>query len=159
MQKHCMKKDHRNIAKVIVSSDSCVIIRPFCTGVKPPQNREKRVSESNNPYFPPPPKEKTSSQKHPHFPCGTLCRNWDFLTRDALFWDRGNWGLFGCCQRTSARTTPAISTRIFLCQKLANSCPTLGQLLASRILYTLLVGEKQHGISRARFCTQSCSKP
>ena len=39
-----------------------------------------------------------------------------------------------------------------------NSCPTLGQLLASRILYTLLVGEKQHEIARARFCTQSCSK-
>ena len=37
-------------------------------------------------------------------------------------------------------------------------CPTLGQLLASRILYALLVGEKQHEIARARFCTQSCSK-
>ena len=66
--------------------------------------------------------------------------------------------IFGCCQRTSARKTPAISTRKFLCQKLVNSCPTLGQLLASRILYTLLVGEKQHEIARARFCTQSCSK-
>ena len=43
-------------------------------------------------------------------------------------------------------------------QKLANPCPTLGQLLASRILYTLLVGEKQHEIAKARFCTQSCSK-
>ena len=66
--------------------------------------------------------------------------------------------LIGCCQRTSARKTPAISTRKFLCQKLVNSCATLGQLLASRILYTLLVGEEQHEIARARFCTQSCSK-
>ena len=42
--------------------------------------------------------------------------------------------------------------------KVGNPCPTLGQLLASRILYALLVGEKQYEIARARFCTQSCSK-
>ena len=42
--------------------------------------------------------------------------------------------------------------------KVGNPCPTLGQLLARRILYVLLVGEKQHEIARARFCTQSCSK-
>ena len=65
---------------------------------------------------------------------------------------------FGCCQRTTARKTPAISTRKCSCQKLANRCPTLGQLLASRILYALLVGEKQNEITKARFCTQSCSK-
>ena len=64
----------------------------------------------------------------------------------------------GCCRRTTARKTPAISTRKCSCQKLANCCPTLGQLLASRILYALLVGEKQCEIARARFCTQSCSK-
>ena len=32
------------------------------------------------------------------------------------------------------------------------------QLLASRILYALLVGEKQREIGRARLWTQSCSK-
>ena len=42
--------------------------------------------------------------------------------------------------------------------KVGNPCPTLGQLLASRILYTILVGEKQYEIGGARFCTQSCSK-
>ena len=41
--------------------------------------------------------------------------------------------------------------------EVGNPCPTLGQLLASRILYALLVGEKQHEIARARFRTQSCS--
>ena len=58
----------------------------------------------------------------------------------------------------TASKTPAISTRKCSCQKLANPCPTLGQLLASRILYALLVGEKQHGIARARFGIQSYSK-
>ena len=42
--------------------------------------------------------------------------------------------------------------------KVGNPCPTLGQLLASRILYALLVGEKQYEIAQARFCTRSCSK-
>ena len=42
--------------------------------------------------------------------------------------------------------------------EVGNPCPTLGQLLTSRILYALLVWEKQHEIARARFCTQSCSK-
>ena len=59
---------------------------------------------------------------------------------------------------TTARKTPAISTRKCLRQMLANRCPTLGQLLASRMLHALLVGEKQHEIAKARFCTQSCSK-
>ena len=40
--------------------------------------------------------------------------------------------------------------------KVGNPCLTLGQLLASRILYALLVGERQHEIARPRFCTQSC---
>ena len=43
-------------------------------------------------------------------------------------------------------------------KKVGNTCPSLDKLLASRILYVLLVGEKQHEIARARFCTQSCSK-
>ena len=64
----------------------------------------------------------------------------------------------GCCQRTTARKAAAISTRKCSCQMLANPCPTLGQLLASRILYALLVGRKQSEIARARFCTQSCSQ-
>ena len=42
--------------------------------------------------------------------------------------------------------------------KVGNPCPTLGQLLANRILYALLVEERQHEIARARFCTQSCSE-
>ena len=66
--------------------------------------------------------------------------------------------LGGCCQRTTARKTPAISTRKCSCQKLANPYPILGQLLASRILYKLLPEEKQYEIAQARFCTQSCSK-
>ena len=66
--------------------------------------------------------------------------------------------LIGCCQSTTARKTPAISTRKCSCQKLANRCPTLGQLPASRILYALWVGEKQYEIAKARFCTQGCSK-
>ena len=49
------------------------------------------------------------------------------------------------------------TTEMFV-SKVGNPCPTLGQLLASRILYALLVGEKQYEIARARFCTQSCSK-
>ena len=42
--------------------------------------------------------------------------------------------------------------------KVGNPCPTLGQLLASRILYALFAGEKPDEIARARFCTQNCSK-
>ena len=49
------------------------------------------------------------------------------------------------------------NTEMFM-SKVGNPCPTLGQLLASRILYALLVGETQYEIARARFCTQSCSK-
>ena len=48
------------------------------------------------------------------------------------------------------------NTDMFL-SKVGNSCPTLGRLLASRILYALLVGEKQHEIARARFCTYRVS--
>ena len=39
--------------------------------------------------------------------------------------DLGVRTFFGCCQRTTARKTPAISTRKCSCQKLANPCPTL----------------------------------
>ena len=42
--------------------------------------------------------------------------------------------------------------------KVGNPYPTLGQHLASRILYALLVAERQHEIATARFCTQSCSQ-
>ena len=34
-----------------------------------------------------------------------------------------------------------------------NPCPTFGQLLTSRILHALLVGEKQYEIAQAKFCT------
>ena len=99
--------------------------------------------------------------------CKALCQAPANLRKDGtlagqnreslVFSERGQL-LLGCCRRTTARKTPAISTRKCSCQKLANCCPALGQLLASRILYALLVGEKQYEIARARFCTQSCSK-
>ena len=56
----------------------------------------------------------------------------------------------GCYHRTIARKTPAISTRKCSCQKLANRCPTLGQLLGSRILYVLLVGKTVRNLLRNR---------
>ena len=49
------------------------------------------------------------------------------------------------------------NTEMFV-SKVGNPCPTLGQLLANRILYAVLVGEKQYEIARARFCTRSCSE-
>ena len=49
------------------------------------------------------------------------------------------------------------NTELFV-STVGSPCPTLGQLLASRILYALMVGEKQYEIAQARFCTQSCSK-
>ena len=42
--------------------------------------------------------------------------------------------------------------------KVGNPCPTLRQLLASWILYVLLVGEKRYEISRQDLDSQSCSK-
>ena len=64
----------------------------------------------------------------------------------------------GCCQRTTARKTPCnFNTEMFV-SKVGHPYPTLGQLPTSRILYGLLVGEKQYEIARARFCTQSRSK-
>ena len=52
--------------------------------------------------------------------------------------------LIGCSQRTTARKTPAISTRKCSRQRLATHVQLLGlgQHLASRILYLLVVGEK-----------------
>ena len=48
------------------------------------------------------------------------------------------------------------NTEMFV-SKVRNPCPTLAQLLASRILCALWVGGKQQKAARARFCTQSCS--
>ena len=45
-----------------------------------------------------------------------------------------------------------------LVSNVGKPCPTLGQLLASRILYALLVGEKQQEIARAKFGTQNFLK-
>ena len=45
------------------------------------------------------------------------------------------------------------NTEMFV-TKVGNPYPTLGQLPASRILYVLLVGEKQYEIARTRFCTE-----
>ena len=67
------------------------------------------------------------------------------------------WPKSGNCRRTSTRKTPAVSTWYCWRQKLVIPCPTSGQALASRILYTLLAGKLQHQIGQARFCTQSCS--
>ena len=46
----------------------------------------------------------------------------------------------------------------FSVSTVGNPCATVGQLPARRILYALLVGEKQYEIATARFCTQSCLK-
>ena len=51
-----------------------------------------------------------------------------------------------CCKKGPCD----FNTEVFV-SKVGNPCPTLGQLLASRILYALLVGEKQHEIAKARF--------
>ena len=68
--------------------------------------------------------------------------------------DPENWVLpQDCCTKSPCN----FNTEMFVL-KVGNPCPTLGQLLASRILYALVVGEKQHEIARARFRTQSCSK-
>ena len=40
------------------------------------------------------PRKGCSESKNPHFPCGALYRNGDFLTRSALFWGGGKWGFF-----------------------------------------------------------------
>ena len=42
------------------------------------------------------------------------------------------------------------NTEMFV-SKVGNLCPTLGQVIASRILYAFLVGETQHEIARADF--------
>ena len=52
---------------------------------------------------------------------------------------------------------PCNFTTQMVVSKVGNLSPTVGQLLESRILHALLVGEKQHKIARIRFCTQSCS--
>ena len=39
------------------------------------------------------------------------------------------------------------NTEVFV-SEVGNPCPTLGQLLASQILYALVVGDKQHEIAR-----------
>ena len=67
------------------------------TGVKKPQNREKRVSESHFPHFPPLQKRASRVKKSPFLyraPQG----KWGFLTRDALFcrkvadvWEKDVW--------------------------------------------------------------------
>ena len=51
-----------------------------------------------------------------------------------------------CCKKDPCN----LNTERFV-SKVGNPCPTLGQLLASRIVYALLVGEEQHEIARARF--------
>ena len=49
------------------------------------------------------------------------------------------------------------NTQMFV-SKVGNPCPTLGQHLASRILYAVLVAEKQLKTAKARFYTQSAQK-
>ena len=56
-----------------------------------PQNREKRVSESKNPHFPPPQK-RVFRVKNPHVYTERYKENGDFLTRNTLFWGGGKWG-------------------------------------------------------------------
>ena len=68
-------------------------IRPPCTGVKNPKMGKRGFRSQKTPISPHPRKGRLES-KNPHFPCGALCRNGDFLTRDALFWGGGKWGFF-----------------------------------------------------------------
>ena len=63
------------------------------------------------------------------------------------------WPFLNCCKKG-----PCDFNTEMLVSKVGYPCPNLGQLLASRILYALLVGEKQYEIAGARFCTQSRSK-
>ena len=85
----------------------CVLKKLACRGLrvgpsKPhyrgqnPQNREKRVSESKNPHFPPTPEKGVSSQNIPIFYTEQHRENGDFLTRNALFlgWEGGEVRLF-----------------------------------------------------------------
>ena len=68
-------------------------IRLPLTGVKNPQIGKGGFRSQKTPISPHPRKGRPES-KNPHFPCGALYRNGDFLTRDALFWGGGKWGFF-----------------------------------------------------------------
>ena len=54
----------------------------------------KRGFRSQKTPISPHPRKGSLETKNPHFPCGALYRNGDFLTRDALFWGGGKWGFF-----------------------------------------------------------------
>ena len=49
------------------------------------------------------------------------------------------------------------NTEMFM-SKVGNPCPTLGQLLAGRILYAILVGEEQHEMGRQDFVHRVAQK-
>ena len=64
---------------------------------------------------------------------------------------------FGCCQRTTARKTPAISTWKCSCQKLAAHVQLLST--SSQPDFVQALGRRKTArIAGARFCTQSCSR-
>ena len=98
---HCMCMLHVCVCVCACASASCPSIRcelrlrksfaPYRG--RNPQNREKRVSESKNPRFPPRQK-RVFRVKRSHFPCRALYRNGDFLTRNTLCWGGGKWGFF-----------------------------------------------------------------
>ena len=78
-------------------------------------------------------------------------------TRLKPHWYEGHHVIFGCCQRTSARKTPAISIWKSSCKKLATHVQILVNLYQAGFC-TLSWLEKHHKIRRARFSTQSCSR-
>ena len=86
-----------------------------------------------------------------------LCIQQSPCIRNWQVWELRRGPLLGVARGLLQERPLQFSTEMFV-SKVGNPRPTLGQLLASRILYVLLVGEKQHEIARARFCTQSCSK-
>ena len=91
-------------------------------------------------------------------PAAALAYYADFASATLQNFKRTGCVIFGRCQRTTARETPCNFNTEKKVSRVGSPCPPLGQLLASRILYALLVEEKQYEMARARFYTQSCSK-
>ena len=110
-------------------------------GTVPPPNRNRTEPNRGHTDF------LTRKIEFPGLPDLRLCRG------------AGGFATFGrlhCCQRTSARKTPANSTRTCPCQKLATHVQLWST--SSQPDFAHAVGEKQHEIARARFCRQSRSK-
>ena len=71
---------------------------------------------------------------------------------DVIIWTRAKGGRGKTYRKGEPRDDGPLKTMLRDFKGIAK------RLLASRILYALLMGEKQYEIAQARFCTQSCSK-